>query len=142
METTAQIENRAYAASVFGNCDDGSLHPDDATWELASIDIASIIPLMDGGVEGWRQWLTDEFENARMDGRISHWEAYLEVEDLKGHLDETADGPPVVSFSSDGKLAIWDGWHRLAACVVRGELRVDVIAGRRSEVVSQMGRSF
>jgi len=131
METAEQIENRAYAMGVFGNCDDGSLSPEDAVWDVERLEVAAFVSLMRGGVEGWREWLAAEFQNWRLDGLVSHWEAYLEVADLAAHLREMSDGPPVVTIGDDGGLAIWDGWHRIAAHVVRGESQVEVVLGRR-----------
>ncbi|NTF17113.1 hypothetical protein G6L37_01545 [Agrobacterium rubi] len=131
METAQQIENRAYARCMFGNCDDGSLLPDDAIWDEERLQVADFVDLMDGGMEGWREWLAGEFQNLRLDGMVSHWEAYLEVADLAAHLRATADGPPVVAIGDDGKFVIWDGWHRIAAHVARGERHVEVLLGRR-----------
>lgn len=122
--------NRAYAASVFGACDDGSLHPDDADWNLCEIPLAELVPLMPGGADGWRQWLCDEIDGWEVDfGHPSHWRGFLEAPDFADHIADRCDGPCVVSRDGGGRFQIWDGWHRIACAIVRGYPRLQVMLG-------------
>jgi hypothetical protein len=132
METEQQIRNRENARFVFGNCDDGSLDPDDAIWDLVEFPVEDLLPLMEGGAEGWRQWLDAEISNWREDyGTPSRWEHFLSAPSLQEYLREHADGPCVAAADDEGGIVIWDGWHRIAAHVVRGEGTVGILIGRR-----------
>lgn len=119
---TTPEDNRAYARSVFGDNDDGSLHPDDADWTVERLPTALLMPLM-GDRDQWKTWFDEEVA-ARYEeiepGYSVHWEEFAEAE---------TDEEIVVSIV-DGTIQIWDGWHRTAGAIVRGAETIPAVVGR------------
>jgi hypothetical protein len=136
-ETAQQIRNREYAMSVFGNCDDGSVEPDTAEWNDEDFQVEQLRHLHDEA----DLWLQAEIDGWRRDrGEPSHWEMFLNADDFQAYLDEHCDGPPVISIDENGTIQIWDGWHRVACALVRGEKTMTICVGRRHAPVP--GLSF
>ena len=113
---------RLEASAHLGACDDGDLHPDDLDWRLAAVPVDVLIPLMTGGRESWREWLADEIADAQADGgdRASDWPSVDEPDDVHEPVVVTIDG---------ARVQIWDGWHRTACAIVRGDATVPAILG-------------
>lgn len=104
---------RSWAAQYVGWATSEMSHPDDLSWTLDTG-----FPL-------------DVFHRIQTD-----WEAY--------YLDEIADGvrygdgfaeldyhTPVVLSVEAGEPIIWDGWHRIACAIHRGDDRIMAIVGRQ-----------
>lgn len=115
-------QHRAYARSVFGDNDDGTLHPDDADWTAERLPTAILMPLI-GDRAAWKAWFDDEVA-ARYEeiepGYSVHWEEFAK---------EETDEEIVVSIV-DGTVQIWDGWHRTAGAIIRGAETIPAVVGR------------
>jgi hypothetical protein len=130
-ETDQQIYNREYAETVFGNCDDGSVRPEDALWNDEVFRVEDLRHLMPKA----ESWLKEEMEDWRKDfGYESHWEKFLKAENFQDYLSRNCDGPPVISIDESGIIQIWDGWHRIACALIRNEETLTIRVGRKMEV--------
>lgn len=136
-ETDLQIRNREYARGFFGNCDDGTVDPDTAIWDEETFPVEQLRHLH----EEADLWLKAEIDGWHRDyGDTCHWEEFLKAEDFQAHLDARCDGPPVISIDENGVIQIWDGWHRIACALVRGEKTMTICVGRRYEPVPSLAR--
>jgi len=127
-ETPQQINNRKWAAYHFGACDDGSIAPDEAVWNLETVPIELLSPLYP---EGAKHFIDAEIENRREEyGRDPHYCDFLSAPDFEQYLADNCEGPCVMSVDNDGVIQIWDGWHRIACAIVRGEPAIGVLVGR------------
>jgi hypothetical protein len=134
-ETALQTKNREYAQSVFGNCDDGTVDPDTAVWEEEAFPVEQLRHLH----EEADLWLKADIDGWQRDyGESSHWEKFLKAENFQAYLDAHCDGPPVISIDENQTIQIWDGWHRIACALVRGEKSMTICVGRRIEPVPAM----
>ena len=68
--------------------------------------------------EGWTAWLVKEHGASLDEGRAGY--ADLLTQDIE---------EPVIVFEDDDVLDILDGWHRIAACMVRGSMTVPTVRG-------------
>lgn len=141
-ETEIQIKNRKLAKMVFGNCDDGSLPPDQAIWNEELIELSTLRNQYTGDtgdVGDVESWLKAELFYYEADcGYPAHWKDFLEAEDFQHYLDTHTDAPPVISIDHDGTIQIWDGWHRIACALVRGVETMPICVGRPLEPISSM----
>ncbi len=135
-ETTTQIRNRQLAEIVFGNCDDGSLRPDQAIWNEEVVSLSTVRSQYDDDVETWLKAELSFYEEDY--GYPSHWQGFLDAEDFQSYHDAHTDGPPVISIDHDGAIQIWDGWHRIACALVRGIESMPMCVGRPLEPVASM----
>lgn len=110
-------EMRIIADMHRGACDDGDLDPADLSWSLAQMDTARLASCMPDG--DWAGWLTAEIQDAH-EGRADDWPS-VELED---DVQE-----PIVLTEVDGRILIWDGWHRTAVAIVRGDRTIPAIVG-------------
>lgn len=87
-------------------------------WDLdPALPLDRFLDLM--SAEEWKQWLWNEEQAARSDVRAG----YMHL--LAGKIIE-----PVVAVLDQKRekvVDIWDGWHRTAACFVRGENAIKAI---------------
>jgi len=107
--------------------DDGSdcyFDADAGDWTLQIIDPSSVDAF--DSQDAAREWLRDEITGLRADG--------MEVR-AAGYEQMIADGieDPVVLGASNGRLALWDGWHRTAIAMVRGEQLLAIVGTKASQ---------
>jgi hypothetical protein len=119
--TLCENELRSIADMHRGACDDGGLDPADLSWTIVQMDVSLLAGCMPQG--DWRGWLVDEIADAEGD-RASDWP------DIDGN-DEVRE--PIVVTQVDGTRLIWDGWHRTAAAIVRGDATIPTILGTRGQ---------
>lgn len=92
---------------------------EDFDWRFdAAYPLSKLVSQMPGGVEGWHEWWRDEVGMDADEELGREWSALAE-EDIRD---------PII-ISEDGKLEIWDGWHRTAACIVSGRTTIPAIVG-------------
>jgi hypothetical protein len=105
----ASQEELAKYAYVVGDNEDGRLPLDQIHWSFEEVfPIERLLEVMSAAE--WRQWFDDELAmRADERGTDRDWRRLLE-EDIE---------EPVVILDHDGIL-IWDGWHRVAASVIKG----------------------
>lgn len=97
---------------------DGDFDIDEAEW-TASIaeDLSPFLQVMSR--EDWISWLVKEHREAIADGRSGY--GHLLVQDVK-------EAVIYVAFH-DGRIDIWDGWHRVAASILKGAGTIPGIKG-------------
>lgn len=117
--TLCEHELRMIADMHRGACDDGNLDPRDLSWRVLEMDVARLVGCMPQ--MGWAEWLRDEIADA-------HGDRALDWPDVEGD-DEIQE--PIVVTDVDGEVQIWDGWHRTAVAIVRGDRTVPTILGMR-----------
>lgn len=108
---------RSLADMHRGACDDGGLDPTELSWTIVEMRTSLLVGCMPDG--DWKGWLDDEIADAEGD-RASDWP------DADGE-DEVRE--PIVVTHVDGTRLIWDGWHRTAAAIVRGDATIPTILG-------------
>lgn len=69
-----------------------------------------------GDVEAW---FVGECRDSQADGRDGHWD--LLVQDVREEV--------YVQFV-DGEPQVWDGWHRIAASILKGATTIAAVVGR------------
>jgi hypothetical protein len=107
-------------AALFDNTEDegGYVEPEDADWAyVANYPLDKLLAKF-GGVEGCKQWFREECQFSMEEGRGGY--GYLVVQPIR----EAA-----VLVERDGEPFIWDGWHRIAASIVKGETTIKAIVG-------------
>lgn len=116
----------ARVATLWEAC--GALHEDsvfpstEADWAYAAdFPIAGLLDLMDGGREDWLAWFRSENAWAAEDGRPGYGDL----------LTQDVHDPVCVVQHPDGRVDIWDGWHRVAATIVKGASTIKAVVGRR-----------
>ena len=113
-----ELVMRQEAEAWSGNRD-ADFDMDASTWEFSTAaPIETFLSVM--GREEWITWLVEEDRSAKEDLRYGY--ADLVVEDIKDAV--------VYVVHEDGKVDVWDGWHRIAAAFAKGETHVPTIAGR------------
>jgi hypothetical protein len=110
-------EMRIIADMHRGACDDGDLDPADLSWSLVDIDTARLSSCMADG--DWAGWLNAEIEDAHED-RADDWPSVELGDDVR---------EPIVVTDVEGRILIWDGWHRTAVAIVRGDRTIPAIVG-------------
>lgn len=122
-------ENLEFARSFFGDNDDGTMLPEDADWTEERFPLSKLASIMEGGPGGWKEWFRQEVEHRRMDlapmndeSFIVHWETFAEVE---------TDEPCVIAVDEDGRVQVWDGFHRIGGAFMREAETIPAIVGRR-----------
>lgn len=91
---------------------------DAATWTyLPSSPIEPFLSIMDR--EAWVAWLVEEDRAAKEEGRYGY--ADLVVQEIR-------DAIVYVTYE-DGKIDVWDGWHRIASTIAKGETHIPSIQG-------------
>jgi hypothetical protein len=112
-EALTEEELRAWAAQYVGWATDEMSDPEDLSWVLE------------------HQFPTSEFLSMTTD-----WNEYFE-DDVRGNPRygedfEDADWhTPVVISIEHEEIIIWDGWHRIATSVARGDECIMTIKGRK-----------
>lgn len=112
-----------YAAGSFGNCDDGSITPEQAVWTCEDFPMVELLRPHhvdhSGDRQSWIDWLAEETKDSVEDGRGGY--DYLVRETIQ---------EPVVFTIKEGRPMIWDGWHRIAATFVKGDPTILAVVGR------------
>lgn len=113
-------EDLAEYARVYGDNDEGDIPQSEIQWQYEpEFDASRLLSIMSS--EEWKDWIRDEIEMATVE---------LEDPDRWGQLLEQDIREPVVFFDHpDGKLHIWDGWHRSASTIAKGEKTIKVVYG-------------
>ena len=70
--------------------------------------------------EEWVAWFEGEHRDAVEDGRYGYSDLLL----------QDVQEPVVVLLGEDGKPDVWDGWHRIGACIVKGAAGIPLLLGR------------
>jgi hypothetical protein len=119
---------RSWVSSWQSANDDGGpgyFDPEDGSWTYDPVFPAQ--KLIDGGVfsskEDAAMWLRGEIDMHRADGnegRAAEYESLL-VEPIRDAVYLT---------EVDGQISIWDGWHRSAAILARGDSTLAVVVGK------------
>ena len=82
--------------------------PEDCAWRYVTGFPLEAFVARFGGIKDCISWFRAECRDAMRDGRDGY--GYLVVQEQQD---------PIVVTIVDGKPLIWDGWHRLAAAIVR-----------------------
>jgi len=128
METEEQLKYREWARYFFGACDDGSVEPDDALWNIEEVPIATLAALYQEGAD---VFLDAEIAERREEyGQDPHWCDFLKAENFEQYLEDHCDFPCVISIDENEVIQVWDGWHRIACVIVRGEASMKILVGR------------
>lgn len=108
----------AFAAD-WESCADAIFDAEDADWDYApEAGLDLFLSVMTR--EEWVAWFAEENRDAVEDGRYGY--ADLLLQDVKE--------PVVVLLGEDGKPDVWDGWHRIAACILKGAPGIPLLLGR------------
>jgi hypothetical protein len=113
---------QAWARAVRADHDDGSsafFDPALAHWTETLVEPADL-GVFDSPEEA-RQWLDDEITLLEADGNESAAEAYRRM--LTEHIEE-----PVIVSRRENTFRLWDGYHRTAVALIRGE-RLPALVG-------------
>lgn len=108
----SEDELREYAAQFVGYATDEMGDPDDLTFKFESQ-----FPLIEfrGFAINWEEYFQDDvLRNSKYD---------------RAFIEDSFHTPIVVSIEH-GELFIWDGWHRIATAIHRGDEVVAAIVGR------------
>jgi hypothetical protein len=117
-EAAARTPLAAYALEHNDN-DDQRVPMDEIGWEVEFIEMSRFLEIMP--LESWRTFLADEIAAlADEDPGDMRWARLLTEE-----IEE-----PLVVFDSPDGLKIWDGFHRVAAALVRGLPFLKAVVGR------------
>lgn len=105
---------RAEAQAHWHDLDDGSacfFDPQTASWSFVTIQPKGLGAFASKAAA--ESWIAEEIAMSRKNGsgRATHYERLL----AEGVRD------PIVIGSTLDSSSLWDGWHRLAICMVRGE---------------------
>ncbi|QIH07389.1 MULTISPECIES: hypothetical protein [unclassified Pseudomonas] len=101
--------------------DDGSdcyFDAEAADWQLQVIDPNTVDAFSD--VEGAKDWLRDELSSLRASGLENRAAGYEQM--IQDGIED-----PVIIGASERRLALWDGWHRTAIAMVRGEQLLAIV---------------
>lgn len=102
--------------------DDGYHDPDQVNWGFADVAPSRFLELMPGGsVEAWKAWFDNECRMDEYDELGQNWRELLTCSE-----DRLAD---IVVLKKDGCLYLWDGWHRMAAAIIRGLASLPAVVG-------------
>jgi hypothetical protein len=93
--------------------DEGYHDPQQVNWGFSEVAVSRFLSLMPGGtVEAWASWFEQECHMDEYDELGQNWRELLTCAE-----DRLAD---VVVLKKSGSLYLWDGWHRMAAAIIRG----------------------
>jgi hypothetical protein len=97
---------------------DGDFEPDEADWTCgAAGDLGRFLSVM--AREEWISWFLDEHAQAVEAGRPGY--AHLLLQDIRD--------PVVYAAYPDGRVDIWDGYHRVGAAMLKGAGTVPYLEG-------------
>ncbi len=116
-------------ARVYGDNDDGSVPLSEISWRyIPDFDVSRLLCIMTE--DQWKEWIEDEIQMATEEFNDPDRWGQLLVQDIF---------EPVVFFDHpDGTLRIWDGWHRSASTVAKGEKTMKAIYGTAPEYVPRI----
>jgi len=105
---------RAYAAQHVGWATNEMADPADLSWTLE-----------------------EEFDLSTFGQIATDWGAYRQEEVVENpryddDFPETSYHTPVVISIEHGEPIIWDGWHRIACAIARGDRSIMAIVGRET----------
>lgn len=107
-----------YEVSLWRENGNGDFEIDDAEWVVNPTDTTDrFFSIMTP--EAWRDWLIEEHRHSLEAGRSGY--AHLVLEDIHD--------PVVYVDYGDGRIDVWDGWHRIAATAVKGAATIPSIRG-------------
>jgi len=91
--------------------DDGSdlfFEPQDGVWTYhTAYPLCELINIMPGGADAWREWFVNETAIFLKEG----------LRDYRELLNKPVTDPVVLAVK-DKQVAIWDGYHRIAASII------------------------
>lgn len=97
----------------------GDFEIDDASWTATTAyPVETFLAIM--SKEAWIEWFLGEDLDAKEDGRYG----YADV------LIQDIHEPIVHVVYDDGRVHVWDGYHRIAASFLKGETHLPAIEGR------------
>lgn len=123
------VELAQEAAGYRHDNDDGSdcfFNPERADWVLASIDPSDLGAFE--SIESARSWLEAEIDAFQRDGNARA--------DLYETLLREWFRDPVVIGLSKNTMALWDGYHRTAIAMIRGEPLFAIVGQLRAPEAS------
>lgn len=97
---------------------DNDFDIDEATWSSTTAEDLSIF-LRVMSREKWIEWFVEEHVAAIADGRPGY--ADLLIQDIHEAI--------VYISYEDGRIDVWDGWHRIGAAMLKGAGQVPAIKG-------------
>ena len=114
----------AVYALAHNDNDDGRAPMEEISWTLdATFELSRLLEVMP--IEKWREFFDEEVAQlAESEPGNLGWSPLLE---------EEVREPVVVLVSREG-IRLWDGFHRVAALIVKGELVVKAVVGVHSLV--------
>lgn len=90
----------------------------EATWiDSAAEDLSVFLEVKDR--QQWIEWFVAEHESAIECGREGYGDLLLQ--DIQEHV--------IYVEYADRSLDVWDGWHRIGACMLKGAGRIPAIRG-------------
>lgn len=114
-QSLSEDELRQEAAAYRGEIDDGStffFDPSAANWKLQYLDPKKLGVF--NSVEDAQYWLDIEMDLLNTNG-------YESITDDYEFMLENGVSDPIVVGEHESKFTIWDGYHRSAIAVIRGE---------------------
>ena len=123
---TNSVTARDIALSVVGDNhsagDEGYHDPDQVNWGFSDIAPSRFLSLMSEGTkEAWAEWFENECRMDEYDDLGQNWRELLTCSE-----DRLAD---VVVLKKGQCLYLWDGWHRMAAAIIRGLESLPAVVG-------------
>jgi len=106
------------AASHYAENGDGDFEPDEADWSCeATSPLDPFLAVMSR--EEWVAWFLDEHRAAVEAGRPGY--ADLILQDIRD--------PVIYVAYPDGRVDVWDGWHRIGAAMLKGAGTLPALVG-------------
>lgn len=99
---------------------------EDFSWQFTNVSIEELLEKNKNGTDenGWLEWIDIEQK-----GRLSEW-GYDSVQQIAEYWLENSEQEPIVAARmEDGKIEIWDGYHRFDIAVRNKLENVPVILG-------------
>ncbi len=107
----------------------GDFDIDDASWSAtAAQPIDVFLAVMTR--QQWVDWFIEEDRAAKADGRYGY--AHLLMQNIYSHVVHVA--------YEDGRVDVWDGFHRIAAAMLRGDQNIPAIEGRPAPALALAAR--
>lgn len=117
----AVFDEAVYWAEQGDESDPDYMDPAEAQWSyVATFPIARALAASHRSIDAAKAFFESELHRQGLDS-----------ERLAGFHSMLADGPrdPIVFIDRGDATFVWDGWHRIAAAVVRGDPTIPAIVG-------------
>lgn len=123
IDHTTPQEKLAEHARILGGARDDRLPLDRIAWTYDELfPVARFLEIM--SFEEWKKWFDEELEiSVEVRGSDEAWRCLL-TEEIEEEL---------IILDHEG-LDIWDGWHRAAAMVLKGQEYAKVVRGEEKKL--------